>query len=149
MCPEYFKFFLFKDDPISAVYDTIKDQKVQADNLMDDVVQQGILFDKLNKSGQNILSGLDESPEKQELVKRLDDLNSEWLEVKNQAEGRKARVDKVYPIAEKCKTKVDDFLPWLESTEKKVGDIEPGTVKKAEAAEELERLKVRMSSVLA
>ena len=124
------------------MYDTVKDQKVQAENLMDDVVQQGVLLDKLNKSGQNVISSLDEGPDKDELVKRLDELNSEWQEVNKQAEDRKTKMEKVYPLAEEYKTKVDDFAPWLENAERKVGDIEPGAVKKAEAREELKKLKV-------
>ena len=132
----------FKDEPVSAVYDTVKNQKVQAENLMDDVVQQGVLFDKLTKSGQNVISSLDEGPDKDELVKHLDELNKELQEVKKQAEERKTKIDKVYPLADEYKTKADDFTPWLENAERKVGDIEPGTVKKAEASRELENLKV-------
>jgi DNA repair ATPase RecN len=132
----------FTDEPISAVYDTVKDQKVEGENLMDDVVQQGALFDKLNKSGQNVINSLDEGPDKDELVKRLDELNNEWEGVKKEANERKMKIDKVYPLAEEYKTKVDDFAPWLENAEKKIGDIEPGAVKKAEAGQELEKLKV-------
>lgn len=109
---------------------------------MDDIVQQGILFDKLSKSGQNVIGSLDESQDKEELVKRLDDLNNEFKEMKKNAEDLKEKVDKVYPLAEDYKMKVDDFTPWLQNTEREVGDIEPGTVKKDEAGQELEKLKV-------
>ena len=126
------------------MYDTVKDQKVKAENLMDDVVQQGVLFDKLNKSGENVIQSLDEGPDKDEIVKRLDELNNEWQEIKKQAEDRKTKIDKVYPLAEEYKTKVDDFTPWLENIEKEVGDIEPGAVKKADAGQELEKLKVNV-----
>ena len=144
----YFKFF-FEDEPVSAVYDTVKDQKVQAENLMDDVVQQGVLFDKLSKSGENVVNSLDKGADKDELVKRLDELNNEWQEVKKQAEEKKTKIENVYPLAEEYKTKVDNFTPWLENVERKVGDIEPGTVRKAEASQELEKLKVCISYRLA
>ena len=133
---------LFKDEPISALYDTVKDQKVQGENLMDDVVQQGALFDKLNKSGKSVINSLDDGPDKDELVKRLDELNNEWEGVKQQANDMKTKIDEVYPLAEEYKTKVDDFTPWLENAEKKLADVEPGAVKKAEAGQELEKLKV-------
>ena len=126
------------------MYDTVKDQKVQVENLMDDVVQHGVLYDKLAKSGEKVVNSLDDGPDKEELVKRLEELNAEWQGVKEQAEDRKAKVDKVYPLAEQYKAKVDDFGPWLEGAERKLGEVEPGTVKKAEAGQELEKLKVRI-----
>ena len=109
---------------------------------MDDVVQQGVLLDKLTKSSQNVISSLDEGPDKDELVKHLDELSKELQEVRKQAEDRKTKIDKVYPLADEYKTKVDDFTSWLENAERKVGDIEPGAVKKAEACQELKKLKV-------
>ena len=131
-----------KGEPVSALHGTVKDQKVQGENLINDVEQQEIVFGKLIKSGQNVLSSLDDGPERETLEKRLDEVKDQWEVVKGQAEEWNAKIANVYPIAEDYKGRVDDFRRWLEDTEKKVSDIEPGNVKKAEAELDMAKIKV-------
>ena len=131
-----------KKKPISALYERVKDQNVQGENLMDDVKQQGIMFEKLMKSGQSVLGSLEDGLDKETLEKRLDEMKEQWQEVKGQVEEWNAKIAKVYPIAEDYKDKVDDFGTWLEGAEKGVEAIEPANVKKTEVRQEMAKIMV-------
>ena len=131
-----------KKKPISALYERVKDQNVQGENLMNDVKQQGIMFEKLMKSGQSVLGSLEDGLDKETLEKRLDEMKEQWQEVKGQAEEWNAKIAKVYPIAEDYKDKVDDFGTWLEGAEKGVEAMEPANVKKTEVSQEMAKIKV-------
>lgn len=112
------------------------------ENLVDEIEQQGALYSRLSKCGTKVVQNLDEDSDKEELLKRLDDINNGLKEVKEQVEKRKKKINEVYPLALDFKTNVDDFTPWLVNTERIVGEIKPGSVKKADANTELNKLKV-------
>lgn len=111
--------------PVSAIYDRLKEQKNDDEELQDKIQQQKPVFEQLLKNGKNLLESAEPGAEKDELEAKLADTERRWNETEQIASEHSARVDTALPEAETYRESASSLEPWLADTERKLTLLEP------------------------
>ena len=111
--------------PVSSQYDVVRDQSEEIEHATADVKQLEPVFEKVSKTGDEILESLEPGEEKDELKERLSDLATRWNTVKKKIEDRKSKIDDVSVVAKTHHDSLQSLLPWMSDVENWVDSLEP------------------------
>ena len=106
--------------PISGVYETTKEQKDDADRVVNSLKQQEPVYEKIMEIGQALLESSPEETDIEPLKEELNELTSKWQDVTNKANTRGESLNNALPLAKSYSTAQDDFGNWLSETERKL-----------------------------
>jgi chromosome segregation ATPase len=106
--------------PISGVYETTKEQKDDADRVVNSLKQQEPVYEKIMEIGQALLESSPEETDIQPLKEELNALTSKWQDVTNKANTRGESLNNALPLAKSYSTAQDDFGNWLSEAERKL-----------------------------
>ena len=114
-----------KMGPVSSQYDVLRDQSEESEHATADIKQLEPVFEKVSKTGHEILESLEPGEEKDELQEKLSDLCTRWNAVKTKIEDRKSKIDEVSVVAKTHHDSLQSLLPWMSSAEHWVDSLEP------------------------
>jgi len=114
-----------KMGPVSSRYDVLRDQSEEIEHATADVKQLEPVFEKVSKTGDEILESLEPGEEKDELKEKLSDLSTRWNVVKTKIEDRKSKIDDVSVVAKTHHDSLQSLLPWMSDAENWVDSLEP------------------------
>ena len=119
---------LAKQKPISAVYETVQNQRQENEALQKELALQDPVFEKLVQNGQQVLDALEDAPERDAMKEKMDELEARWQAVKAKVEDRGNQLKKVEEEAQKFRQGADSLSAMLADAEKQVEDFEPLSV---------------------
>ena len=85
------------------------------------------MFNELLKLGREVLEKTEPGPNREDLQKDLNNLESRWTDVYYNTLERQEKLEEILPLAQKYTDSVSDLLPWLTETEQMVADCH-GTI---------------------
>lgn len=80
------------------------------------------MFNELLKLGREVLEKTEPGPNREDLQKDLNNLESRWTDVYYNTVERQEKLEEIVPLAQKYTDSVNDLLPWLTETEQMVAD---------------------------
>ena len=110
--------------PISGVYEKAKEQKDDADRVVNSLKQQEPVYENIMEIGQALLESSPEEADSDALKEELNELTSKWQDVMNKANSREESLENALPLTKSYKTAQDDFENWLSETERKLESID-------------------------
>ena len=110
--------------PISGVYEKTKEQKDEADRVVNSLKQQEPVYEKIMEVGQTLLESSTDETDGGALKEEINDLTSKWQDVTNKAHAREESLENALPLTKSCSTAQDDFRNWLSETERKLESID-------------------------
>ena len=119
---------LASQEPISAVYETVQDQRQENEALQKDLSLQDPVFEKLIQNGQGVVDALEDAPEREAMEQKIAELKTRWQDVKGKADERQKQLVKVESEAQKFRQDADSLTSLLADAEKQVDEFEPLTV---------------------
>ena len=119
---------LASQEPISAVYETVQDQRQANEALQKDLSLQDPVFEKLIQNGQGVVDALEDAPEREAMEQKIAELKTRWQDVKGKADDRQKQLVKVESEARKFRQDADSLSSLLADAEKQVDEFEPLTV---------------------
>ena len=69
---------LAKQDPISALHETVQVQRQENEALQKELALQDPVFEKLVQNGQGVVDALEDAPEREVMEKKMEELKSRW-----------------------------------------------------------------------
>ncbi|XP_066018383.1 microtubule-actin cross-linking factor 1-like [Pocillopora verrucosa] len=116
---------LAKQDPISALHETVQVQRQENEALQKELALQDPVSEKLVQNGQGVVDALEDAPERKFMEKKMEELKSRWQSLKGKVDERQNKLVKVEPEAQKipsgcrflgyaasrCRKQVDEFEP--------------------------------------
>ena len=119
---------LAKQQPISALHETVQVQRQENEALQKDLSLQDPVFEKLVQNGQGIVDALEDAPEREAMEKKITELKTRWQDVKDKVGDRQKQLSKVEKEALKFRQEADSLSLLLGDAEKQVDEFEPLTV---------------------
>jgi len=119
---------LAKQEPISAVYETVQTQRQENEALQKDLSLQDPVFEKLVQNGQQVVDALEDAPEKEAMEQKVSELKTRWQAVKAKVDDRQNQLVKVEEEAQKFRQEADSVSALLADAEKQVEEFEPLSV---------------------
>ena len=119
---------LTKQEPISAVYETVQTQRQENEALQKELALQDPVLEKLVQNGQQVVDALEDAPEREAMEQKINELKTRWQAVKAKADDRQNQLDKVEGEAEKFRQEADSLSGLLSDAEKQVEEFEPLSV---------------------
>ena len=119
---------LASQEPISAVYETVQDQRQENEALQKDLSLQDPVFEKLIQNGQGVVDALEDAPEREAMEQKIAELKTRWQDVKGKADDRQKQLVEVESEAQKFRQDADSLSSLLTDAEKQVNEFEPLTV---------------------
>lgn len=80
------------------------------------------MFNELLKLGREVLEKTEPGPNREDLQKDLNNLESRWTDVYYKTVERQEKLEEIVPLAQKYTDSVSNLLPWLTETEQMVAD---------------------------
>ena len=109
--------------PISGVYEKTKEQREDADRVVNSLKQQEPVYEKITEIGQALLESSPDETDTGPLREELDDLASKWQNVFDKANTRVENLDSALPLTKSYSTAQDDFRNWLSESERKLESL--------------------------
>ena len=119
---------LAKQEPISAVHETVQTQRQENEALQKELALQDPVFEKLVQNGQQLVDALEDAPEREAMEQKISELKTRWQAVKAKVDDRQNQLDKVEREAEKFRQEADSLSGLLSDAEKQVEEFEPLSV---------------------
>lgn len=119
---------LAKQEPISAVHETVQFQRQENETLQKDLALQDPVFEKLVQNGQGVVDALEDAPEREAMEQKIAELKTRWQDVKDKVGDRHKQLIKVETEALKFRQEADFLSLLLVDAEKQVDEFEPLTV---------------------
>lgn len=119
---------LAKQDPISALHETVQVQRQENEALQKELALQDPVFEKLVQNGQGVVDALEDAPEREVMEKKMEELKSRWQSLKGKVDERQNKLVKVEPEAQKFRQDAESLAVLLVDAEKQVDEFEPLTV---------------------
>ena len=119
---------LAKQEPISALHETVQLQRQENEALQKDLALQDPVFEKLVLNGQGVVDALEDAPEKEAMEHKIAELKRRWQDVKDKVGDRQKKLIKVEKEALKFRQQADSLSLLLGDAEKQVDEFEPLTV---------------------
>ena len=116
--------------PVSAIYETLKIQKIDSERIKEDLKQCEPVYMKVIEEGEELVEETSPGEEKDVLFEKLSNLKTRWSEVKAKIEDFEKNLEKTSPLAKKYETVKWSFAGWISATEAKMDLIEPKTLKR-------------------
>ena len=110
--------------PISGVFDKTKEQKDDADRVINSLKQQEPVYEKVMEIGRALLESSPDETDGESLTEDLNDLTSKWQDVMDKANTRGESLENALPLTKSYSTAQDDFGNWLSETERKLASID-------------------------
>ena len=126
--------------PISALYDKVKVQKKDNEELMQNMAEQESMLQKLFKNGHEIVGSLEDAPEGEALAFKITELEKRWRNLHTLVAERNDQLQKVEPNALKYREQADSLLSALIDGEKEVEMLEPLSVNIDNIAKQKEKV---------
>ena len=127
-------------EPISALYETVKSQRQENEHLQQTLDQQEPVFEKLVENGQAVAENLEDEPERESLERKIGDMKKRWEDVKTKVAERQDQLGNVEPQAQKYREEADNMAALLGDAEKQVEAFEPLCMDKGSMAKQKEIL---------
>ena len=90
---------------------------------LEDIKKHEPLHEKIIKDAKEILEDTQESPERESLVKEVNDIENRWNNILAHAETRDHELARVVPETKRCQTKVQSLEPKLLDLETKLQSL--------------------------
>lgn len=119
---------LAKQQPISALHETVQGQRQENEALQKDLSLQDPVFEKLVQTGQGVVDALEDAPERDAMEKKIAELKRRWQDVKDKVGDRQKQLIKVEKEALEYRQEADSLSLLLGDAEKQVDEFEPLTV---------------------
>lgn len=119
---------LARQQPISALHETVQVQRQENEALQKDLSLQDPVFEKLVQNGQGVLDALEDAPEREAMEKKIAELKTRWQDVKDKVGDRQKQLIKVEKEALEFRQEADSLSLLLGDAEKQVNEFEPLTV---------------------
>ena len=119
---------LAKQEPISAVHETVQTQRQENEALQKELALQDPVLEKLVQNGQQLVDALEDAPEREAMEQKISELKTRWQAVKAKVDDRQNQLDKVEREAEKFRQEADSLSGLLSDAEKQVEEFEPLSV---------------------
>jgi len=87
-----------------------------------EITLREVVFNELIKLGREVLEKTEPGPNREDLQKDLNNLESRWTDVYYKTVERQEKLEEIAPLAQKYSDSVSDLLPWLTETEQMVAD---------------------------
>lgn len=133
--------------PVSPVYDVVRDQLHEVEQVSDDAKQLEPVFGRVSSCGQDVLESLEPGEEKDKLKDQLAEIEERWNVVKEKVESRKATLEEVTPDAKGYHDNHQNLLPCLEDAESYLAAGEPIPCEEKSLAREEKALQELLDSV--
>ena len=117
-----------KQEPISAVYETVQTQRQENEALQKELELQDPVLEKLVQNGQQVVDALEDAPEREAMEEKISELKTRWQAVKAKVGDRQNQLNKVETEAEKFRQEADSLSALLSNAEKQVEEFEPLSV---------------------
>lgn len=131
---------LAKQEPISALYETVQNQRQENEAFLKEMSLQDPVLENLVQNGQQVVDELDDAPEREIMEKKIFELKTKWQAMKTNGEERQKRLVKVELEARKFRREADSLSLPLADAEKKVAEFEPLSVDMSHVARQKELL---------
>lgn len=119
---------LAKQEPISALYETVQGQRQDNEALQKELALQDPVFEKLVQNGQQVVDALEDAPEREAMEQKIAELKTRWQTVKTKVDDRQSQLNKVQEEALKFRQEADSLSALLADAEKQVEEFEPLSV---------------------
>ena len=119
---------LAKQEPISALHETVQAQRQENEALQEDLALQDPVFEKLVQNGQGVVDALEDAPERDAMEQKMAELKTRWQDLKDKVGDRQKQLIKVEKEALKFRQEADSLSSLLADAEKQVDEFEPLTV---------------------
>lgn len=119
---------LAKQEPISALHETVQSQQQENEALQKDLALQDRVFEKLVQNGQQVVDALEDDPEREAMEQKIIELKTRWQLMKDKVDDRQNQLNKVEDEAQKFRQEADSLSALLTDAEKQVGEFEPLSV---------------------
>lgn len=129
--------------PVSAIYETVKIQEIDAEGIREDVEKYEPIYEKVMDEGEKLVEETSPGEEKDLLVEKLSDLITRWSGLKAKTDAYENILEKTSPLAKNYDIIKTPFVDWISATEANLDSIDPTTLRKDEVREfgqELENL---------
>lgn len=103
--------------PVSPVYERVRDQTHELEEIADDVKQIEPVYGRFSSCGYDVLESLEPGEEKERLKDKLDEIEKRWNNVKDKVNDRKANINEVTPDAKNYHENSHTLMPCLENAE--------------------------------
>ena len=133
--------------PVSPVYDVVRDQLHEVEQVSDDVKQLEPVFGRVSSCGQDVLESLEPGEEKDKLKDKLAEIEERWNDVKEKVESRKANLVDITPDSKRYHDNRQSLLPCLEDAESYLAAEEPIPCEEKSLAREEKALQELLDSV--
>lgn len=131
---------LAKQEPISALYETVKTQRLENEELQQTLDQQEPVFEKLVQTGLAVAESLEDEPERESLERKIGVMKKRWENAEQNVRERQERLCNVEPLAKKYHDKAEDLSVLFDNAEKNVEAFEPLSIKKSDIVRQNEIL---------
>ena len=129
-----------KQKPLSVNSKALKSQDDEQKAVEKEIEALKPTFEKLIETGDKIVKETEKSSERDTLEDNLKELRRKFDSIVKTSDGRRDKINKVFPLSEKYFNKEDDVCDWLDKYEKVLKDLNSVPV----SVEDVERLEESM-----
>ena len=132
---------LAKQEPISALHETVQVQRQENEALQKDLALQDPVFERLVQNGHGVIDALEDAPERDAMEQKMAELKARWQNLKGKVDERQTQLVKVESEAQKFRQEADSLSLLLADAEQQVEEFEPLTVDIGSIAKQKELVK--------
>lgn len=138
---------LAKQEPASAVYETVLAQRQENEELRKELTLQEPSVEKLVQNGQQVVDALEDAPEREAMEQKINELKTRWQATKAKVEDRQTHLNGVKAEAQKFRQEADSLSALVSDVEEKVREFEPLSVNMDNIAKQKDLLQQVLSRV--
>lgn len=134
--------------PISAILEIVSEQKEHIQrSISDNIARKEPVFEKILEDGLGMLERMEPGSEKDVQREKLEQMKTQWNQVKEKTAEMQKRVQVVHEASQKYDHRAAAFREWLQDAEKKASKINPVSCDENELDESLKELEAVASDI--